>query len=121
MFRLILPSNSKLSIMKREHFAHFHIAGFSYYEGVLAFEKLKVGVQVSLKPDPTNSYDKNAVEIHHGAHKLGFIPRAVNREISKLLGAGIDCFESRVQWVDGETHPENQVGVIVYLVNKNAK
>ena len=37
--------------MKREHFAHFHIAGFSYYEGVLAFKKLKVGTLVSLKPE----------------------------------------------------------------------
>ena len=106
------------SSISREHFAHFHVAGFSYYEGVLAFEKLKIGEKVNLKAEPQNTYDKNAVEIFHGDHKLGYIPRGVNREISKLLVSGHDCFEARVQWVDGETHPENQVGVIVYVLGK---
>jgi len=29
--------------MKRKHFDHFNIAGFTYYEGVSAFNKLKMG------------------------------------------------------------------------------
>ncbi len=105
--------------MKREHFAHFHIAGFSYYEGVLAFEELKVGGLLTLKQDPNNNYDKYAVEIYHKKHKLGFIPRTDNKQIAKLLMTGNDCFETRIQWVDGETHPENQVGAIIYVVGKN--
>ena len=105
--------------MKRVHFAHFPVAGFSYYEGVLAFDALKIGGLVQLKPDPGNHYDKYAVEIYHEDHKLGFIPRGENRAISKLLQAGVDCFETRLQYIDGEAHPENQVGVIVYLVVKD--
>jgi len=105
--------------MKREHFAHFHIAGFSYYEGVLAFEDLKVGGLLTLKLDPKNTYDKYAVEIYHKDHKLGFIPRTDNKHIAKLLMTGNDCFETRIQWVDSESHPENQVGAIVYVVEKN--
>ena len=102
----------------RVHFAHFHVAGFSFYEGVLAFENLKIGKEVTLRPDPENHYDKYAVEIYFEDHKLGFIPRGENKHISKLLLAGVDCFETRIQWVDAQAHPENQVGVIIYVVGK---
>jgi hypothetical protein len=107
--------------MKREHFLHCHLAGFSFYEGVLAFEHLKIGTELSLKPDPENRYDKYAVEVYYKDHKLGFIPRQMNRAIAKLLKAGINCFEARVQWLDGEAHPENQVGLIIYIVGKEAE
>ena len=59
-----------------------------------------------------------AVEIYHDKHKLGYIPRTDNKQIAKLLSTGNDCFETRIQWVDGETHPENQLGAIVYVVEK---
>jgi len=32
----------------------------------------------------------------------------------------VNCFETRIQWVDKQAHPENQVGVIVYVVGKSA-
>jgi hypothetical protein len=104
----------------RVHFANFHVAGFSFYEGVLAFDQLKIGKEVTLKTDPSNHYDKYAVEICFEDHKLGFIPRGENKQISKLLQAGINCFETRIQWIDAQAHPENQVGVIVYVVGKEA-
>jgi hypothetical protein len=115
-----IKSNSKMNAhSRRVHFANFHVAGFSFYEGVLAFENLKIGKEVCLKPDPSNHYDKYAVEIWFGEHKLGFIPRGENKQISKLLQAGVNCFETRIQWVDKQAHPENQVGVIVYVVGKS--
>ena len=107
--------------MKKIHFLHCHLAGFSFYDGVLAFEHLKIGTELQLKHDPTNHYDKYAVEIYYKEHKLGYIPRAMNKAIAKLLSVGIDCFEARVQYVDGEAHPENQVGLIVYVVGKEAE
>ena len=106
--------------MKKIHFLHCHLAGFSFYDGVLAFEKLKIGTELQLKQDPTNHYDKYAVEIYYKEHKLGFIPRGMNKSIAKLLMVGHNCFEARVQWVDGEAHPENQVGLIIYVVGKEA-
>ncbi len=64
--------------MKKIHFLHCHLAGFSFYDGVLAFENLKIGTELQLKHDPTNHYDKYAVEIYYNEHKLGFIPRGIN-------------------------------------------
>ena len=108
-------------MMKKIHFLHCHLAGFSFYDGVLAFEKLKIGTELQLKQDPTNHYDKYAVEIYYKEHKLGFIPRDMNKSIAKLLMVGHNCFEARVQWVDGEAHPESQVGLIIYVVGREAE
>ncbi|PZX11795.1 HIRAN domain-containing protein [Breznakibacter xylanolyticus] len=104
--------------MKRRHFTHFNISGFSYYEGPIVFNDLKIGTELRLVYEPDNKYDPKAVAIYFGDEKLGFVPRSDNNEISKLLEMGHDVFETRVQRIDATQHPENQVGVIVY-VKKN--
>ena len=91
--------------MKKEHFEHFHLAGFSYYEGAIAFEQLKIGGLLQLKHEPNNTYDKYAVEIYHNEFKLGHISRTNNKQIAKLLMIGNNCFETRIQWVDPQSHP----------------
>ena len=100
----------------REHLAHFDIAGFTYYDGVLAFNELKIGVQLQLKREENNKYDARAVAIYYNEFKLGFVPRSENRIIYKLLNLGIDCLEIRIQRVDKKENPENQIGVVVHLV-----
>jgi hypothetical protein len=105
--------------MKRRHFDHFNIAGFTYYEGALAFEHLKVGTQLKLVSEPTNIYDEHAVAIYYNDLKLGFIPIGNNKPISELLRAGVDVFDVRVQRCTPDTHPENQVQVIVYVAREN--
>lgn len=101
--------------MKRKHFDHFNIAGFTYYDGVLAFNKLKIGTQLKLKPEPKNRYDEDAVAIHYKKYKLGFIPRDCNKAFSAILSAGQNIFETRVQQLDPKAHPEQQVQVVVFV------
>jgi hypothetical protein len=101
--------------MKKRHFSHFNISGFTYYEGPTAFCELKIGSELSLVLEPDNKYDPKAVAIYFGESKLGFVPRNCNSEISKLLEMGYDIFETRVQQLDPSAHPESQVGVIVYV------
>ena len=60
--------------MKTEHLANFTIAGFTYYEGALAFKKLKIGKQVELKLEEDNKFDARAIAIYYKAYKLGFVP-----------------------------------------------
>ncbi|PWA06832.1 HIRAN domain-containing protein [Flavobacterium psychrotolerans] len=102
----------------REHLAHFDIAGFTYYEGVLAFNELKIGEQLQLKLEEDNKYDPRAVAIYYNDFKLGFVPRSENRIIYKLLKVGIDYLEIRVQRISKKEHPENQVGVIIHLIKE---
>lgn len=101
--------------MKRIHYKNFHVAGFSYYEGPLAFKKLDIGTKLKLKAEPDNAYDPRAVAIYYKKKKLGFVPRQCNYSISHFLEAGYNPFEVRVQSIDKTAHPEGQLSVVVYL------
>ena len=101
--------------MKRRHFNHFNLAGFSYYNGPVVFNDLKIGTELTLIPEPDNGYDAKAVAIYYGEDKLGFIPKGENDHISKLLEMGYNPFEVRIQRIDPHARPEEQVQVIVYL------
>jgi hypothetical protein len=106
--------------MKMEHLANFTIAGFTYYEGALSFNKLKIGKQVVLKLEEDNKFDARAVAIYHQACKLGFVPKSDNRIIYKLLKMGMqDHLRALIQQVDSREHPESQVRIVVHLVNPN--
>ena len=106
--------------MKRTHFNHFNIAGFTFYEGVLAFKHLEIGTGLTMKPEPGNRYDENAVAIYYNEHKLGYVPRSQNKAIATILGAGQNIFEMRVQQLIPDASPEQQVQVVVFVTtNKN--
>lgn len=102
--------------MKRDYFIRFTIAGFSYYEGAIAFNKLKIGKKLKLEREPTNNYDKHAIVLYRKELKLGYVPKDKNRLLSLLLKNGGVEFEARVQKINKNDHPENQVEVIVYLL-----
>lgn len=104
--------------MDRRHLSTFNIAGFSYYDGSIAFQDLKIGSELELKYEPDNKYDAKAVAIFFGVHKLGYVPRGENSTISKFLEMGYAPFETRVQRLDPAAHPEEQAGVIVYIKKK---
>ncbi len=106
-------------IQERVHFTNFCIAGFTYYDGVLAFNQLNIGLEVLLVPEPSNQFDKNAVAIFLGNYKLGYIPRSNNREVSKLLNTGYSIFTALIQGVYPQNHPEEQVRVVIFI-NRNS-
>lgn len=58
----------------------------------LATMSLKVGDEVTLKADPFNEYDHNAVQVlvadENGTHHIGFVPREIAADLSPLLQAG---------------------------------
>lgn len=97
------------------HFNHFSVAGFTYYEGALVFNELKIGAELRLVYEPDNRYDPKAVAVYFGEHKLGFIPRNYNDAIAKLLEMGHQPFTCRVQLLDPTAHPEHQVGAVVFV------
>ena len=104
--------------MKTEHLAHFTIAGFTYYEGALAFKKLKVGKKLDLKLEEDNKFDARAVAIYYKEYKLGFVPRTENRIIYKLLKIGLTKnIRLIIQKVHASEHPENQIMVVAHLLN----
>ena len=93
-----------------------HIAGFTYYDGLDVINELKQGVQVTLKSEPDNPYDPEAVSIYYGEIKLGYVPQAKNSFVSSLLYFGHDnIVEARVIKHDPEAHTEHQFRIVVKI------
>ena len=106
--------------MNDRHFTTFHIAGFTYYNGVDVFENLKIGAQLKLKAEPENPFDPNAVAIYYQEEKLGFVPKDENEMLRKFLNLGYtDLFEAKISQVSPDAHPEKQIRVVVRIIDKN--
>jgi len=104
---------------KHRHFSDFCIAGFSYWDGCLAFKDLEIGTELALQREPDNKFDPYAVAVYYNDLKLGFIPRGHNHEISKFLDMGYTgLFEVRINRKNKTENPEQQIGVIVYIRQK---
>jgi len=105
--------------MVSQFYAAFHIAGFTYWDGLDVFDELKIGTQLQLEVEPTNNYDPNAVKILYKDTMIGYIPRDQNKEISKFLQLGhTDLFNIRINKIDPEEHPERQITVTVKINKK---
>lgn len=104
------------TIKDRRHFSNFALAGFSYWDGVIVFKKLKIGTKLRFEREADNKFDAYAVAIYYKEHKIGFVPRTCNKEISKFCEMGhADLFDVRINRVSPDEHTENQIGVVVFL------
>ena len=101
-----------------KHVESFFIAGFQHYDGALVLDKLKPGKKLKMVRDPKNPYDPNAIELRYKKVKLGYIPQKDNGLISLMSFYGHKgVFEARVQQVDPEADPWNQVRVGIYVTD----
>lgn len=106
--------------VKKVHLTNFNIAGFGYWEGCEVQEELHIGTRLELVREEDNKFDPYAVAIYYDDHKLGFIPRGSNHDISKYLDMGLeDIYEVRVTRISKKLHPDEQVEVIVNILNQN--
>jgi hypothetical protein len=62
-----------------------YLAGISYYELKNVYHFLSEGQRLTLRREPSNSYDQNAISIWFHEHKLGFIPKKDNMVIANLM------------------------------------
>lgn len=69
----------------------FYIAGFKFHEGMLKIEDIDEDDTVTLVPDPDNPYDENAIEVQHEGDMIGFVPKAVNQNLTHI-------FEKNSEW-----------------------
>ncbi len=97
----------------------FAIAGFRYYEGARELPRLTPGRRLTLRPEPANRFDRFAIEILHGPAKLGYVPRACNQHLSRLLEAGVPLV-CQVVRTDPQAPPWQAVAVVVSLVQATA-
>lgn len=98
------------------HITDFLIAGFRYWDGAEALSSLQVGTPLTLKAEPDNPYDHDAIALYFGKCKLGYVPADENEVMSKMFFYGHgDAFEARVSQKNEEAEPWAQVRAAVLI------
>lgn len=111
----IVKSFKEYSYEPSRNLCDFHLAGFSYYDGLDVIDELVLGKKVNLIVETDNTYDPEAVAIYYKNKKLGYVPKDKNSLISKFLYFGHNIFEARIQYKNEESHPERQFRVVVKI------
>ncbi|MCE1161163.1 MAG: HIRAN domain-containing protein [Burkholderiales bacterium] len=101
--------------MTTQYLKAFYIAGFAYYQGAYAYPELHIGTRLKLVREASNIHDENAIALYYQEQKLGFVPRAENSEIAKVIDAGYDIFEGVVQQLTPSAAPASQVRVALHI------
>ena len=78
--------------MRKEKISYsFYVAGVQFHELKKCINQIHADDELTLRPDPTNKYDPNAVEIifegEESVHMVGFVPakQDLSAKISSLL------------------------------------
>ncbi len=88
---------------------NFAVAGGFYYGMRGALDNMAAGDRLFLRPEPTNRYDPNAIEVLDGTgEKLGYIPRKATGAPLAALAEG-RVLEAEIIGFAGADDPEGLV------------
>lgn len=91
MFTPALPGVAAVPAPRMAPLVDFAIAG-GYYHGLeqaLGAGLLTKGAKLTLKPEPENPFDSNAIAVlGPDGVRLGYVPRAINREVLAAMKEG---------------------------------
>ena len=93
----------------------FPISGFRFYDGIDVINELQLGASVTLKAEPDNPRNPDAVVIYFGETKLGYVPSG-DGYLGQLLYFGHgDILEAKINSRNLENEPDDQFRVTVRL------
>lgn len=64
------------------------IAGYSYYQERAMITRMRMGDPLQLRRESTNKHDARAIEVYWQGYKIGYVPRANNLLLSRLMDQG---------------------------------
>ncbi|WP_296412367.1 HIRAN domain-containing protein [Zoogloea sp.] len=64
------------------------LAGFQYYGGKILWDEMREGDRLALIREPDNPHDAKAVRVEWRGTKLGYLPRAENRDVAEAMDQG---------------------------------
>lgn len=74
---------------------HFELAGVKFRREAYLSAKPVDGDVLTLKPEPTNKFDPNAVQVFKGDIHIGYVPREFSSMVAGHLAEG-NTFEAKV-------------------------
>lgn len=95
------------------------IAGFAYHDGPELIEQLQPGTRLEVRDEFKNPFDRNAVALFLGSKHVGYVPRAENRHLARLIRQGARL-ESRILAVHSDRDAWNKVRVEITLLAKTS-
>lgn len=111
----LLPLNQvRAEITTRMVLGALPVAGFQYYAGKRNWDNLKVGDPLTLVRDTNNPHDANAIRIEWQGEMLGFVPRAGNISVAKLMDKGAKVSGRIVNLHPGRSHWQRIMFEIVW-------
>lgn len=77
--------------------ADVSIAGLQHYRGNDLAELIKEGDALELQLQPDNPYDANAIMVMWHNNKIGYIPRALAKNIGRQMASGANITANIVE------------------------
>ena len=102
------------SISFRQVLQQGTVMGFRHYEGKQVWEQLRIGQSLTLMREPENPHDAQAIRVEWNGHKLGYVPRADNSDLARLIDNGT-AVEARISKLEKSRRPNNRVRFEIYL------
>jgi hypothetical protein len=94
----------------------FRIAGFQYHQGPFILNELSPGDELELVREADNPHDHRAVALYRGKDHMGYVPRARNRPVARLLDQGCALL-CRITAVDPDAELWNAVAVSIFVMS----
>lgn len=71
----------------------FQLASYEYYQSSLKamheefgnIQNAEVFENVSLRPEPTNKHDKDAIAVYYKDSQIGYVPASLTHEVRKII------------------------------------
>lgn len=61
------------------------LAGSQYHALPEVVSQIRVGDALTLKREPDNAYDRNAIQVLWQSHLLGYVPRRENKAVARAM------------------------------------
>ena len=90
------------------------LAGFQYYEGKVLWDNMRVGDPLTLKREPQNPHDANAVRVEWKGQPLGYVPRRDNSDVARQIDRGVPV-QARIVRLKEARNPWQRVEFEVFV------
>jgi hypothetical protein len=92
------------------------IAGFQFHSGEDVWPWLRVGQALELVRESWNIHDSNAIAVYYRGAQIGYVPRAENSAVARMMDRGERIEANIVELFDDE-NPWNRIHIGISLVH----
>ena len=110
----LLAGNAASAESVRMSLLRLPLAGSQYHEANEQWGKMQVGDRLTLRREPDNRHDDNAIRVEWRGHMIGYLPRARNRILADALDRG-ERLSGRILRLDADPDPWRRIEIEVFI------